>query len=1564
MGLVTSDSEQYVDPKADGLLITENSNRMISLSERFALQRNRLIRSTIFAATLTFAGSLAADDTNRLNFVVISIDDLKDIIGILEDEPGNFLNTIYPDSTKRAQIRELLTPNIDRLAGESVVFTDAHTIYPICNPSRIALWTGTRPNETGLDTNDYVSFRNRPGLADIETMQQNLRQNGYFTTGLGKVFHSPRGGVDEELSWDQWINRLQGARGPWIPSTYSAGSSTWPFGESPFPLVEQYDYINADHVARLLEDGASSLPNYNSNVPVSVQLPATDPFMIGLGIYLPHKPFVAPTEVLALFDVNDMGLNSAGLSSIFTDLNDLSDRGLFLANANSSGSTAGPFRALLDYGLSRDGVGGDVAAWKEIVKHYLASMVVADRSVGRVLDALDTGPYANNTVVVLHSDHGYQLGEKNVLGKNTLWDDATRSVLMFRVPGIAPKRVSETVYLQDIYPTVSALAGIETPDHVRYKDLSPLIHNLDAVSTQPVFSMQGRFRANRFAIVTERYRYLRFGNGLEDAELYDRYADPDDIFNLIDAPDHQHIRETMNLLLENALVLEDGPPVILPVQNRESAIGEGVHFSISAWHALGDELLYEATGLPSGLSIDLQTGTILGSAVDGGVYDVEVIVRSSAGETSSSFQWSVVEPDLLPPSWSEASIHQLAVSSRTIDIDWVGAFDAVGIVGYKLYYRTENSIPGEAFSTDSDFQLINLEPDTEYFIEVEALDAAGNISDDGPIAILRTEIEDFGPPVWNASSSASFSELSNDSVFINWPVAIDDNEVVGYRVEVDAEGINVLSLTTSQTSIALSDLVENTRYNVTIVAWDLLDKVSLPITTTFRTTISPDEGPPNWVNGTIEIVKSSDVEVDLVWSSATDDTGVVDYVVTIINQSSPDLSTFVSSHTGTSAVIAGLASSSAYEVSVQARDATGAISSDGPSAIFTTAIQSIPSTELVLTIDGVSRSESIQSFSSQDRGPGTTELSTNGDSISLYGNVWKRVRIDYDLTSDSILEFDFTGINEGEVHGIGFETDNFPSSSTVIKLWGTEQYGITDLASYSGNSVQRFRIPIGERLLARHYQWLTLIGDHDRLPRDSAATFSTIKLYSSPISDMDITAPQWSSQQLEVINVTDSSALLNWSTATDTNSSVSYSVSLNGQVISETENTDFEITGLLQATAYIIEVEAYDQSGNRSQPISIQILTESDDSPPDDTTPPLWSAGNIQATLIGSGRVSLAWPTATDSDGSVEYEVFLESEIIENTSEVSLIVEDLLPETSYTFFVVAIDQNSNRSAPLSIALTTNIDPIPTDGSLPIAGAIYVSSSSNGRVSGITFADEDIIVLNETTDSWEILFDGSDVGILGDIDAFVFTPSGDLLLSVDSPTTLASIGRIDDSDILRFEPSNLGEETAGTLTMFFDGSDVGLTQAGEDINALALSPDGELLVSVVGRLIVGDFKADDEDLVRFVEESYGENTVGGWEMFLDGSDVGLAGEDIWGASSSEMLSLTLQNSFASLSGHVAAWDIFSISVLNPGSSTSASINSELVLDGLAEGLQYETINAIHFDTATTNQENMDVVLAID
>ena len=239
--------------------------------------------------------------------------------------------------------------------------------------------------------------------------------------------------------------------------------------------------------------------------------------------------------------------------------------------------------------------------------------------------------------------------------------------------------------------------------------------------------------------------------------------------------------------------------------------------------------------------------------------------------------------------------------------------------------------------------------------------------------------------------------------------------------------------------------------------------------------------------------------------------------------------------------------------------------------------------------------------------------------------------------------------------------------------------------------------------------------------------------------------------------------------------------------------------------------------------------------------------------------------------------------------------------------------------------------------------IYLSSTSNGNVSGIAFNDEDILAFDTASNSWSLYFDGSDVGITGDVDAFALMSDGSILLSLDAPTTLSSVGSVDDSDIVRFTPTSLGSNTAGNFSSYFVGADTGLTSNGEDIDAIDFAPDGRLIVSTTGSYSVSGVSGQDEDLIAL------DPSGASWSLYFDGSDVGLSESSseeingVWLDPISNQVYLTTLGAFsvAGLSGDGS--DIFICAPNSLGTSTSCTFNS--YWSGSLNGFAGEVVDGI-------------------
>jgi hypothetical protein len=234
------------------------------------------------------------------------------------------------------------------------------------------------------------------------------------------------------------------------------------------------------------------------------------------------------------------------------------------------------------------------------------------------------------------------------------------------------------------------------------------------------------------------------------------------------------------------------------------------------------------------------------------------------------------------------------------------------------------------------------------------------------------------------------------------------------------------------------------------------------------------------------------------------------------------------------------------------------------------------------------------------------------------------------------------------------------------------------------------------------------------------------------------------------------------------------------------------------------------------------------------------------------------------------------------------------------------------------------------------------------------ADEDILAYDTGAGSWTMYFDGSDVGLTGsgsrDVNAFFLMADNSILLSFVGATTIPDVGSVDDSDIVRFVPTSLGPTTAGTFEWYFDGSDVGLSSNGEDIDAIGFAPDGRLLISATGSVSVSGASGADEDLFAFDPTQLGSTTAGSWSLYFDGSDVDLGGvssEDVTGAwvdTATGDIYLTTLGAFSVTGLSGSSPDIFICTPSSLGNATACAYSA--YFNGAASGIGSESADGIH------------------
>ncbi|MCV6595561.1 MAG: sulfatase-like hydrolase/transferase, partial [Mangrovicoccus sp.] len=373
---------------------------------------------------------------------------------------------------------QLHTPNIDRLMESGTNFDNAFSQVAKCNPSRTSILSGQRPEETGVHDNNVVWHEN---VAVSDTLPYILAVNGFDTDVIGKVYHKP---ADE----------LPGAAK--LPFDASTDKSLWQAAPGPFktgaisqPEEEHGDYINTSTAIEAIENWQPGEQN-----------------AVFLGIFRPHGPYSAPQEYFDLYPLDEIKLPE----TMENDLDDVPEfmQGLVVDWYHQKILTA-------DY-------------WKEVLQSYFACVSFADAQVGRVLDALEATGMDEETLVMLWSDHGYHLGDKEHWHKFTLWEESARAPLVIRDPSsdVSGRNVETPVELLDIMPTALDLLGVAPPKELAGKSLRDFIE----AESYPQEGTAYTTMYGSLSIRTNTHRLTIYED--DSVELYDLVADPNQFTNL------------------------------------------------------------------------------------------------------------------------------------------------------------------------------------------------------------------------------------------------------------------------------------------------------------------------------------------------------------------------------------------------------------------------------------------------------------------------------------------------------------------------------------------------------------------------------------------------------------------------------------------------------------------------------------------------------------------------------------------------------------------------------------------------------------------------------------------------------------------------------------------------------------------------------------------------------------------------------------------------------------------------------------------------------------------------
>jgi iduronate 2-sulfatase len=459
------------------------------------------------ALVLASLADLHAADAKRTNVLFIISDDLNNSLGCYGDP-------------------HVKTPNIDKLAARGVRFERAYCAFPLCGPSRNSFLTGLYPNSTGILGNAQIF---RQSIPDQVSLSQAFRQQGYFAARIGKLYHFNvpasigTDGHDDPASWELELNPAGVDRTEDEKSIFSltpgqfGGTLSWYAS----PKSDEYhtDGMEAADAEWVLERCAKRKER---------------PFFLAVGFFRPHTPYVAPkVPYFGLYPEAEMPV----VQGVKEDQADI------------------PAAALMSYKKEQDKLTDDLR--RQAVQAYYASISFMDAQVGRVVAALDRLGLAENTVIVFTSDHGYHLGEHGLWQKQSIFEESARVPLLIVAPGAGAKSAvaKSPVSLLDLYPTLTELAGVKAPANLQGQSLVPMLKDASVAGrgwaltqvvrgggfkrfgASPSVGDDGK-RFFGYSLRTARWRYTEWDEGNQGRELYDHDADPKELTNLADKPEH------------------------------------------------------------------------------------------------------------------------------------------------------------------------------------------------------------------------------------------------------------------------------------------------------------------------------------------------------------------------------------------------------------------------------------------------------------------------------------------------------------------------------------------------------------------------------------------------------------------------------------------------------------------------------------------------------------------------------------------------------------------------------------------------------------------------------------------------------------------------------------------------------------------------------------------------------------------------------------------------------------------------------------------------------------------
>ena len=416
---------------------------------------------------------------------------------------------------------QIISPNIDNLARDGILFGRAYCQQAVCAPSRSSVLSGCRP-----DTTRIYGLRTplREAMPDVVSLPEHFKNNGYETVSIGKVYHHPK---DDLQGWSREPFR---STGDWKGRGYLTDEAVEAMRKNEEIMRQRNDNRKgvgpAFEAADVPDNGYHDGKDADAAIQMLGQL-KDKPFFLGMGFHKPHLPFNAPKKYWDMYPPESIKLAD----------NPFEPEGVTQYSLTNFGELRGYF------GMPKTGPVPDKQA-RQLIHGYSACVSYVDAQLGRVIAELERLRLREKTVIILWGDHGWKLGEHASWCKHTNFEIDARAPMIISVPGL--KSAGEHTYalaeFVDMYPTLCELCDLPIPEHLEGLSFVPVLERPDRPWKKAAFSQYPRGKVMGYTIRTERYRYTewqdRESGEVRAWELYDHQKDPQENVNVINRSEY------------------------------------------------------------------------------------------------------------------------------------------------------------------------------------------------------------------------------------------------------------------------------------------------------------------------------------------------------------------------------------------------------------------------------------------------------------------------------------------------------------------------------------------------------------------------------------------------------------------------------------------------------------------------------------------------------------------------------------------------------------------------------------------------------------------------------------------------------------------------------------------------------------------------------------------------------------------------------------------------------------------------------------------------------------------